>query len=83
MSMIDKYRIVLAESDYILLLSECDDYEIHNDVLIKKNDTIPTLYDVKNFCMSIEEYVNTYPERNNYYNKLNQLTPPFRRTSST
>lgn len=78
-----KYRMVLAESDYILHVSECDQYEIHNDVLVKKSESKPTLYDVKHISMTVEDYVRNYPERHDYSNKLYQITPNFRRTSST
>ena len=80
---LNQYRMVLAESDYILHVSECDQYEIHHDVLVKKKDTVSTLYDVKHISMSLEDYIRNYPERGGYSNKLNQLTPNFRRTSST
>lgn len=83
MSELDKFRIILAESDYILPLAECNQYEIHNDVLVKKEHDMPTLYDAIHASMTLEEYVKRYPERHNYNNRLDQFTPSFRRTSST
>jgi hypothetical protein len=83
MSELDKFRMILAESDYILHLSECYQYEVHNDVLVKKENDIPTLYDAIHASMTLDEYVKRYPERHNYNNRLDQFTPSFRRTSST
>lgn len=83
MSDLNKYIMVLAESDYILDVSECDQYQISNDVLVKKENNITTSNDAKHFSMTLEEYVINYPERHNYNNKLYQPTPNFRRTSSS
>jgi hypothetical protein len=82
MDEVEKYRVIVGdESDFIITVEEVDQYELYDDVLIKKETISPTLHDASLFSLDIKSYVDRYPERHQYHNYLNQEHPVFRRTS--
>lgn len=81
MSDIDKYVMVPTEDgDFIITKEECYDYELDFNVLIKTDAM--TDKNVSHHCISIRDYVETYPERNNNINALDKEFPLFRRITS-
>ena len=81
MSMIDKYVMVPTEDgDFILTKEECGEYDLEYNILIKTSTK--TDKNASCFCMSIPDYVETYPERHSFTNALDKEFPLFRRLTT-
>jgi len=59
MDEVEKYRVIVGdESDFIITAEEVDQYELYEDVLLKKEITSPTLHDAILFSLDIKSYVD-------------------------